>query len=110
MVRHESGAHVLFGRIGPVTSSLVTDSPLQRVLLVLQFVYGWILVDAPADVSERTIWLLESGRLILSVASPDFAGYQAARDGLRICETLHLPARGRHLVRHATRGQPGRDD
>jgi hypothetical protein len=42
---------------------------------------------------------------VLTVASPDLPGYQAARGALQVCETLRLPAGRRRIVWHATRGQ-----
>ena len=70
-----------------------------------QLNYGWILVDAPPDVGDRALWLLERARLVLLVASPDQVGYQAMRGAIQVCETLHVPSHRRRLIWHATRGQ-----
>jgi MinD-like ATPase involved in chromosome partitioning or flagellar assembly/Tfp pilus assembly protein PilF len=104
-VRHASGVELLAGCISPVTSELVTDTLLQRVLPMLQLNYGWMFVDTTPDVGERTICLIVRARLVLIVASPDAAGYQAARRALQVCETLHVPTHRRRLLWHATRGQ-----
>ena len=104
-VRHASGVDLLVGCMSPITSELVTDTLLQRVLPMLQLNYGWVLVDTTPDVGERTICLIERARLVLIVASPDAAGYQAARGALQVCETLHVPTHRRRLLWHATRWQ-----
>jgi Flp pilus assembly CpaE family ATPase len=105
LVKHPSGVSLLVGSTSPLTAELLTETLLQRVLPMLQLNFGWLLVDAAGDVSERTLCLLERARLALLVASPDLAGFQAMRGAIQVCDTLQLPARRRRLIWHATRGQ-----
>lgn len=97
---------LLVGCTSPITSELITESLLQHVLPMLQLNFGWILADTTPDVGERTISLLERARLVLIAASPDLAGYHAARGALQVCETLRIPGHRRRILWHATRGQP----
>ena len=52
MVRHTSGLSVLVGSTSPLAAELLTETLVQRVLPMLQLNFGWLLVDAAADVSE----------------------------------------------------------
>ncbi len=110
MARHPSGLSVLLGSTGPVAAELLTETLLQRVLPMLQLNFGWLLVDAAPDVSERTLCLLERARLVLLVASPDLVGVQAVRGALQVCDTLQAPPHRRRVIWHATRGQANQLD
>jgi len=109
-VRHSSGLSVLVGSTGPLAAELLTEKLLQRVLPMLQLNYGWLLVDAAADIAERTLCVLERAHLVLLVASPDLLGFQAMRGALQVCDTLNVPTRRRRLVWHATRAQASQLD
>jgi MinD-like ATPase involved in chromosome partitioning or flagellar assembly/Flp pilus assembly protein TadD len=110
LAKHRSGLHLLLGSTSPLAAELVTESLIRRVLPVLQLNYGWLLIDAPPDVSDRTLAILEQARLVLLVASPDVVGHQAVRAAIQVCDTLNVPARRRRIIWHATRGQSAQLD
>jgi pilus assembly protein CpaE len=110
LVKHASGLHLLLGGTSPLAAELVTESLIRRVLPILQLNYGWLLIDAPPDLADRTLSILEQARLVLLVASPDVAGVQAVRAAIQVCDTLNVPARRRRIIWHATRGQSAQLD
>jgi MinD-like ATPase involved in chromosome partitioning or flagellar assembly len=110
LVKHSSGLHLLLGGTSPLAAELLTESLVRRVLPMLQLNYGWLLIDAPPDVAERTLSILERARLVLLVASPDVAGHQAVKAAIQVCDALNVPARRRRIIWHATRGQSAQLD
>ena len=100
----ESGSvRLVVGADLPERANLVTLPAIQLAIDRLSSTCGYVLVDAPASFSERTLTALDTCDLICLVTSASLPSLKATRGCLDLFEKLSIPAgRVRLILNYST--------
>jgi pilus assembly protein CpaE len=100
----ESGSvRLVVGADLPERANLVTLPAIQLAIDRLSSTCGYVLVDAPASFSERTLTALDACDLICLVTSASLPSLKATRGCLDLFEKLAIPAgRVRLILNYST--------
>ena len=88
---HSSGVKALLAPPWPEMADLIEPEHLRRVLLRLQELYDYIIVDTPSSLSDLTLAVLEASDRILLVITPDMPTIKNAKLFFEILEALEYP-------------------
>lgn len=83
---------------GPLRAALVTLPAIQLAMDQLAHVCDYVLVDAPASFSERTLTAIDACDMVCLVTSASRPALRATRDCLTLLEKLRVPAGGIRLI------------
>jgi len=100
----ESGSvRLVVGSDFPERAELVTLPAIQLAIDRLSATCQYVLIDAPASFSERTLTALDTCDLVCLVTSPSLPSLKATRRCLVLLETLGVaPARVLLVLNHST--------
>src|ERR1700694_2444767 len=100
----ESGSvRLVVGADLPERAQLVTLPAIQLAIDRLSATCGYVLIDAPASFSERTLTALDTCDLICLVTSASLPSLKATRGGLALFDTLGVsPERVRLILNNST--------
>ena len=100
----ESGSvRLVVGADLPERAELVTLPAIQLAIDRLSATCEYVLIDAPASFSERTLTALDTSDLICLVTSASLASLKATRRCLGLFEKIGVPtARVRLILNHST--------
>ncbi len=107
---HEpSGAFVLCGPVSPEGGDEVTPDHAARIIDLLATDFGYVVVDTPAGIDERTLVALERATDIVFVTSTDVSSIRSLGKELALLRRLGLLAAEHHFVLNRADAKVGVD-
>jgi pilus assembly protein CpaE len=99
LTRHEgSGAYVLCGAESPEEGESVTDELAARIIELLARDVGYVVVDTPAGLDERTLATLDLATDVVLVSSLDVSSIRNLGKEIDALERVGLLPPSRHFV------------
>ncbi len=95
---HPSGVYVLCAPESPADADLIGTDDVSRILLLLQDVFRFVIIDTGAGLDEHTLAAMEHASDIVLVAGTDVASARAVRKEVDAFDLLGLTTQRRHLV------------
>ena len=92
VVEHVSGIHVLLAPTDFQLSQGIRPQELFNIIISLQRMFDYIVIDAGSTMNENTVTLLDSSDRILLVTNPDMAALHDVSRFIRISQSLAYPA------------------
>jgi pilus assembly protein CpaE len=102
-VTEAGSVRLVVGADLPERAELVTLPAIQLAIDRLSATCQYVLIDAPASFSERTLTALDTADLVCLVTSASLASLQATRRCLGLFDQIGIPARRvRLILNHST--------
>lgn len=96
--RHETGLLVVPGSDSPAAADAVTADDVNRLLVLLNSQFAWVVVDTAPGLSDHTLSVFDHTDTLILVTSLDVPGVRGLRKELDTLDQLGIAPGARHVV------------
>jgi pilus assembly protein CpaE len=95
---HVSGISILPCPESPSVGQGIKSEDLYQVVLELQKIYPYLVIDSGSSLTENTVTLMDLAGKIILVITPDLPAIRNAKKFLTVCRTLNYPTEKIQIV------------